>query len=1023
MARLPPSGQNGEVSARRDAEQDYRAMFEAMDEGCLLCEVVVDPSGEPVDVLHVDANPAAVRLLGQSYVGRKLSQIEPGFGQHRLEVWARVAVGGVPARFRAQATSTGRWLEVHAFRIGEPHERRVAVLLNDVTGRKRDEEALRENEERLRFVIENSPDSIFVQDAGLRYVWVATPAAPLERQEYIGRTDHDLMGREDAERLTQIKREVMRTGCATTVELPLVIKGRPLVFHATYQPWRDADGAAIGVAGYVRDITGRKRADEALRESEEHFRQLAENIPQLAWMTSADGWIFWYNRRWYDYTGTTLEQMQGWGWRSVHHPDHVGRVTHKIKQAFDTGEAWEDTFPLRGKDGKYRWFLSRAFPIQDGSGNIARWFGTNTDITELRETQEALRESEQHYRLLFETMTEGFALCEMIWSEGGKPVDFRYLQVNRAWVAHTGIPIEETVGRTAREVIRGAEPYWIETYARVVETGEPVVYENYASGLDRWFETFAFRHSARRFALLFRDVTERKRAEEALHLAVQRFETLANIMPQIVWSTRPDGYHDYFNDRWYEFTGMPRQGDQGWNWKDYLHPDDVQPTLAVWHRCLATGEPYEVQYRFRRAADGVYRWFIARALPIRDREGNISRWFGTCTEITDIIEAQQALRESEAKFRAFFENAAIGTVQLDLEGRVLQVNDRYCEITGYSREELLRMRLLDLAHPDELPSEREKLAVYLQGGIRFFESEKRYVRKDGTSVWVHATAALIRDVDGKPLRSAGVVQDITERKRAETALATAQEELKLHASRLEHTVAERTSRLRDTVAELEHFSYTITHDMRAPLRAMQAFGQILRDEYHRQLDDTAADYLRRIIDAAARMDNLITDSLSYAKAVQAELTLEPVDVGVLLRGIVESYPQFQYPRADIQVADPFPPVFANPAGLTQCFSNLLGNAVKFVAPGKLPRVYVWGEERGEVVRLWFEDNGVGIPPDQQERVFAMFQRLSKDYEGTGVGLALVRKVMEKMRGRVGVESGHAGGSRFWLEVRRVSAGA
>jgi signal transduction histidine kinase len=166
------------------------------------------------------------------------------------------------------------------------------------------------------------------------------------------------------------------------------------------------------------------------------------------------------------------------------------------------------------------------------------------------------------------------------------------------------------------------------------------------------------------------------------------------------------------------------------------------------------------------------------------------------------------------------------------------------------------------------------------------------------------------------------------------------------------------------------------------------------------------------------MDNLITDSLNYAKAVQTELTLEPIDPGVLVRGIVETYPQFQPPRAEIEVAGAFPLVLANQAGLIQCFSNLIGNAVKFVHTGQSPRVRVWAEPRAELVRLWVEDNGIGIPPDEQERVFVMFQRISKKFEGTGVGLALVRKVVEKMRGRVGFESDPGQGSRFWLELRR-----
>ena len=140
------------------------------------------------------------------------------------------------------------------------------------------------------------------------------------------------------------------------------------------------------------DVTERYQANERLRRQQQEFSTMANSIPQLAWMADSEWWIFWYNDRWYDYTGTTLEEMEGWGWRKVHHPDHVDRVVERIERSWKTGEPWEDTFPLRGRDGTYRWFLSRALPIRDASGNVVRWFGTNTDITENMELERELRD-------------------------------------------------------------------------------------------------------------------------------------------------------------------------------------------------------------------------------------------------------------------------------------------------------------------------------------------------------------------------------------------------------------------------------------------------------------------------------------------------------------------------------------------------------------------------------------------------------------------------------------------------------
>ena len=162
---------------------------------------------------------------------------------------------------------------------------------------------------------------------------------------------------------------------------------------------RTLDGKVVGINVVAEDITERKRAEgiiaagqKALSESELRFRELADNISQFAWTADHAGWIYWYNKRWHDYTGTTLEEMQGWGWRKVHHPQHVDRVVERIRQCFESGTPWEDTFPLRSKDGSYRWFLSRALPIRNEAGEIVRWFGTNTDITEQIEAEKALRE-------------------------------------------------------------------------------------------------------------------------------------------------------------------------------------------------------------------------------------------------------------------------------------------------------------------------------------------------------------------------------------------------------------------------------------------------------------------------------------------------------------------------------------------------------------------------------------------------------------------------------------------------------
>jgi signal transduction histidine kinase len=260
--------------------------------------------------------------------------------------------------------------------------------------------------------------------------------------------------------------------------------------------------------------------------------------------------------------------------------------------------------------------------------------------------------------------------------------------------------------------------------------------------------------------------------------------------------------------------------------------------------------------------------------------------------------------------------------------------------------------------------------------------------------------------------------DFIERLHAEQAHKATRDELARANADLERKVLERTARLRETIGELEHFSYTLVHDMRAPLRAMQGFAELLMLECETCLKPGHKDYLHRIATSADRMDHLIIDALDYTKAMQQDIPVHPVDVDALLRGILKSYPDFQPPNAQIEISGPIPAVIGNEAALTQCFSNLLGNAIKFVKPNTVPKVHIWAEKRNDaLVRLWFEDQGIGIPRRFHERIFDMFQQVNKEKTGTGIGLALVRKITEQMGGRVGVESEPGQGSRFWLELK------
>lgn len=276
---------------------------------------------------------------------------------------------------------------------------------------------------------------------------------------------------------------------------------------------------------------------------------------------------------------------------------------------------------------------------------------------------------------------------------------------------------------------------------------------------------------------------------------------------------------------------------------------------------------------------------------------------------------------------------------------------------------------------------------------------------------VSVFAELYRKNRELKLANSALQSEIAERRLVEAALQ--------EANRLK---SERTAELHEMVQELESFSYSIAHDMRAPLRAMQGFSHILRSEHASRLDADGLEYLRRIGSSATRLDQLIQDVLSYTKILRATTPVQPLDLDRLARDMIATYPDWQPPRADVFIDGSLPVVSGNEAFLTQCFSNLVGNAVKFQPAGGHPRVRIWSEPCEGEVRVWIEDNGIGIAPENHRRIFGLFEQVNapSEYEGTGVGLTIVRKAVERMNGRYGFESALGQGSRFWFQLKKAT---
>jgi PAS domain S-box-containing protein len=404
--------------------------------------------------------------------------------------------------------------------------------------------------------------------------------------------------------------------------------------------------------------------------------------------------------------------------------------------------------------------------------------------------------------------------------------------------------------------------------------------------------------------------------------------------------------------------------------------------------------------------------------PVRRGDGPIEGAVLVFRDVTEEREAQVA----KERLATIVETSDDAIISKTSDGTIRTWNGGAERIFGYKAEEAIGQSITILI-PSERLDEETFIQERMKRGERVDHFETVRLTKDGRPIDVSVAVSPLKDEEGQVVGASKVLRDITVRKKAEKKLQEARAQIEHHAQELENTVAERTRQLQGTVAELESFCYSLSHDMRTPLRAIQSYSQLVLQEEGTRLGPDCAGYLTKAISAAERMDQLIQDVLAFAKLSRQEITLEPIDVDRLVREIVQERPELQPEKAEIRVEIPLRRMSGHSASLTQCVTNLLDNAVKFVARGVRPRVRVYSEANNGRVRLCFEDNGIGIEKEAQRRLFEMFQRMhtGTEYEGTGIGLAIVRKSAERMGGKVGLESEVGRGSRFWVELKGIDS--
>jgi PAS domain S-box-containing protein len=1199
-----------DVTERVQAEEElvrsrerFRTLFTSMSEGFALAEIILDEHGKANDYRWLELNPAYEKHTGipaNEAIGKTARELIPNIEQYLIDIYGRVSLTGKPVRFQNFDERTGRWFEIYAFC---PEHGKFAHLILDITERRKVEEAFRDSEGRSRLAQEAGHVGIFDWD-------------PLSGKTIWTDTLEEIFGL------------------------------APGTFEGTYDAW-----------------TRRMHPDDVKTLSNQFVRWIREH---------------------------------------------------------QTDVNFEYRFFL--PNGELRYMESHARFIYGERDEIIHLIGTNVDITGRKKADEARRESEERYRSIFNGMTEGFALHEIIRDKKGNPTDYRFLEMNPAFEQLTGLKRENVIGKLQSEVIPDEDPSWLEKFSEVALTGKSTHIENYSRAFKRHFEVSAYCPAPLQFAVLFMDITTRKKVEEHFRASQERLR-MAQIAGKIgayTWDIGTDTVS--FSEELEALYGLPPGGlgKSVKSWEQYVHPNDFATYKDNLKKIVAGRRVIPMEFRILRK-DGVTRWLTSWGKMVFDVQGQPIHIVGILMDITDRKEAEEALKyseelwrgtvnaandaivlfdeelriiqyndavtriygyndkellgksveelrapetrvtvrthvrkaleengtkyetlhrkkngsvfpvvistsvysiggekrfleaihdisglklaevtlkQSEVEFQAIFQLAAVGIAQAEpFTGKFILVNQKFCEITGFSDDELLQKTNVEITYPADRENDAAILKRVYSGVTDQWVNEKRYLRKDGSVIWVRVTGRLVRDVSGKPFHTIGIIQDITAQKQSyeriihfqrisaalsgvstvedashvllreilpaigsnagavfivsedrqelsllgsagytaaimrkwrkipldsktqfteafqnrknliicsseerdsrykdewklygveengtsvaipllvngepigvvylafpndrtiseeeisffqtlvfhaaqsieRTRLSDAEREAHettrketshrkrmeddLHQmqSELEKRVEERTEELRKMNDELETFSYTISHDLKAPLRSITGYTKMLLSESAERINEQQKKHISGINKSAGEMGELLEKILDFALASKQELKRSKVNMRRLIEGVIKEKCKADPGRSIRIVINECHTVHADRTLVRQVLVNLIDNAMKFTRQQKKPAIEIGSSLHNDECVYYVKDNGAGFDMKHYDKLFIAFKRLhpAKEFEGTGIGLAFASRIIKRHGGRIWAEGKAGEGATFYFSL-------
>ena len=878
---------------------------------------------------------------------------------------------------------------------GEP-ERWIGAI-SDITERIFQEKSLRESEGRFRAIFEQAGLAMFINDFEGNFIDVnprACESLGYTREELLSMSVTDIdSDRPDLENLQVLWRDLAPGH-------PVTLEGRHKRKDGSEFPvdvrlvLMETSGEQF-ITAIVRDVSERVESERALRESEERHRTMLENAPMPALMHAEGRVVFMNNAARAEFGFESAEEAIGVNPLDFIHPDDREEIRERISKVYKQKRQLErNELKMLRKDGSVFSVEAYAGPAEYKGKAASLVIFQN--ITSRKQSEQALKESEERFRLAAQSTSD--LIFE--WDIASGSLEW-YGDIDGILGYEKGT-IPRTVEGWARLIHPDDRIRMQEAIELLVNPSEPVAFAYKvvdAGGSTRIWSSLSRQitdESGRpvKWIGACTDITNRRLAEEALRSSEERFRIVAQATTDLIyeWDVVNNTlmwYGDFDGVLGYEPGTIDRTPE---GWLSIVHPDEVDRLQKAIEHHIRSLEPIIYEYKVKHT-DGSTRIWSSYGMAISDDAGKPVKWIGACSDITDQSRAEDALRESEEKFRALVESTSDWIWEADVTGLFTYVSPKVSDLLGYEQGEVLGKRIYDFTTPEEADRISAQLGEIVSKREPMRELEHVVISKAGREVILEINGVPVINSKGVLLGYRGIARDISELKRNHKQLEEANK-------------------------ELAAFAYTVSHDLRAPLRHLRSYSEMLRDDYADKFDEDGGFLLQRIAASGQRMDEMISDILQLSTASRSELKTEEVDLTSLFNSIAYEAMSGN-PEREIE-ARTVKGLSANcdPGLLRQVLQNLFDNAVKFTRKRK-KAVIEFGTEKRRGERVFFvKDNGIGFKSEQAESIFEPFRRLDDtgEYEGTGIGLATVKRIVQRHGGRIWAVGEPDKGATFYFTL-------